>query len=102
MPVFLFISGFARPFVKVTPRLICLLLTTTTLPFRSAILAEPPEGFGPSVKEMDGGLSPEITTMDQVKRIVRPTDVPDTGLLCDLLWADPEKGFVGRASSWLS
>ena len=21
----------------------------------------------------------------------RPTDVPDTGLICDLLWADPDK-----------
>ena len=29
--------------------------------------------------------------MEQIRRIMRPTDVPDTGLLCDLLWADPEK-----------
>lgn len=29
--------------------------------------------------------------MDQITSIERPTDVPDTGLLCDLLWADPEK-----------
>lgn len=28
---------------------------------------------------------------DQIKRLVRPTDVPDTGLICDLLWADPDK-----------
>ena len=34
-----------------------------------------------------GGLSPELTQMEQVKRIMRPTDVPDTGLLCDLLWS---------------
>ena len=45
---------------------------------------------------MHGGLSPEITSMEQIKRIVRPTDVPDTGLLCDLLWADPEKDITGR------
>jgi len=44
---------------------------------------------------MHGGLSPELTTMDQVKRIMRPTDVPDTGLLCDLLWSDPDKDIVG-------
>ena len=26
---------------------------------------------------------------------MRPTDVPDTGLLCDLLWSDPEKDMNG-------
>lgn len=44
---------------------------------------------------MHGGLSPELTSIDQVKRIMRPTDVPDTGLLCDLLWADPDKDIDG-------
>ena len=34
---------------------------------------------------MHGGLSPELSSIDQIKRIMRPTDVPDTGLLCDLL-----------------
>eukprot|EP00049_Salpingoeca_infusionum_P002978 m.61875 g.61875 ORF g.61875 m.61875 type:complete len:318 (-) comp11884_c0_seq1:138-1091(-) len=38
-----------------------------------------------------GGLSPDLQTMDQIVAIERPTDVPDTGLLCDLLWSDPEK-----------
>lgn len=27
--------------------------------------------------------------MDEIKRIQRPTDVPDYGLLNDLLWSDP-------------
>ena len=41
---------------------------------------------------MHGGLSPELTDIDCLKKIVRPTEVPDKGLLCDLLWSDPEKG----------
>ena len=41
---------------------------------------------------MHGGLSPELKNMDQIKNIMRPTDVPDQGLLCDLLWSDPERG----------
>jgi protein phosphatase len=41
---------------------------------------------------MHGGLSPEMRTVDQIAQIERPMDVPDKGLLCDLLWADPEEG----------
>jgi len=37
-----------------------------------------------------GGLSPELKTIDEIKKIMRPTDVPEEGLLCDLLWSDPE------------
>jgi len=44
---------------------------------------------------MHGGLSPELSNLDQIKRVVRPTDIPDTGLLCDLLWSDPEKEISG-------
>lgn len=44
---------------------------------------------------MHGGLSPDLKNMDQIRRIVRPTDVPETGLLCDLLWADPDKDIQG-------
>jgi serine/threonine-protein phosphatase PP1 catalytic subunit len=33
--------------------------------------------------------------MEQIRRIMRPTDVPDTGLLCDLLWSDPDKDVQG-------
>ncbi|KAJ0421161.1 Serine/threonine-protein phosphatase PP1 isozyme 2 [Aspergillus carlsbadensis] len=36
-----------------------------------------------------GGLSPSLTDLDDIRNIARPTDVPDTGLLTDLLWSDP-------------
>jgi serine/threonine-protein phosphatase PP1 catalytic subunit len=39
-----------------------------------------------------GGLSPDLFHMNDIRRIARPTDIPDSGLLCDLLWADPESG----------
>ena len=41
------------------------------------------------------GLSPAVTSLDQTRRIVRPTDVPDTGMICDFLWADPDKDIAG-------
>ncbi|KAL8691689.1 MAG: hypothetical protein Q9218_003145 [Villophora microphyllina] len=36
-----------------------------------------------------GGLSPNLAHMDDIRNIARPTDVPDYGLLNDLLWSDP-------------
>jgi len=39
---------------------------------------------------MHGGISPELHNYDQIRNMVRPCDVQDTGLLCDLLWADPD------------
>lgn len=38
-----------------------------------------------------GGISPHLQSMSQILRIQRPTDVPEEGLLCDLLWSDPDK-----------
>jgi serine/threonine-protein phosphatase PP1 catalytic subunit len=38
---------------------------------------------------MHGGLSPSLIHLDQIAKIPRPAEVPDSGLLCDLLWADP-------------
>eukprot|EP00553_Chaetoceros_curvisetus_P008096 CAMPEP_0204623578 /NCGR_PEP_ID=MMETSP0717-20131115/9306_1 /ASSEMBLY_ACC=CAM_ASM_000666 /TAXON_ID=230516 /ORGANISM="Chaetoceros curvisetus" /LENGTH=320 /DNA_ID=CAMNT_0051638699 /DNA_START=306 /DNA_END=1268 /DNA_ORIENTATION=- len=39
---------------------------------------------------MHGGLSPQLSSVDQIQNISRPCEVPDTGLLCDLLWSDPD------------
>ena len=35
-----------------------------------------------------GGLSPEL-------KIMRPTDVPEQGLICDIVWSDPENNSTG-------
>jgi serine/threonine-protein phosphatase PP1 catalytic subunit len=44
---------------------------------------------------MHGGLSPEMDNLDQIRAIERPADVPDQGILCDLLWADPDRNIKG-------
>ena len=54
---------------------------------------------------MHGGLSPELTSLEQINEVQRPTDIPDTGMLCDLLWSDPDKDVLGwgendRGVSW--
>ena len=36
-----------------------------------------------------GGLSPVLNSMDEIRLVSRPTDVPDFGLINDLLWSDP-------------
>ena len=48
---------------------------------------------------MHGGLSPDLDHLSQVFDIPRPTDVPDEGLLCDLLWSDPEADISGWAEN---
>ena len=42
-----------------------------------------------------GGLSPDLVDIQQLAQIQRPCDIPDQGLLCDLLWSDPDNDIVG-------
>jgi serine/threonine-protein phosphatase 4 catalytic subunit len=41
-----------------------------------------------------GGLSPAITTLDQIRCMDRKQEVPHDGAMCDLLWSDPEGLFA--------
>jgi serine/threonine-protein phosphatase PP1 catalytic subunit len=36
-----------------------------------------------------GGISPKLTSMDDIRNIERPIEIPEEGLLCDLVWSDP-------------
>jgi serine/threonine-protein phosphatase PP1 catalytic subunit len=44
---------------------------------------------------MHGGLSPDLTSLQDISSIKRPIEVPDQGLLCDLLWSDPNPDIKG-------
>ena len=55
----------------------------------SAIVAE-------KILCMHGGLSPDLEeNLGIIFDIARPTDVPDEGLLCDMLWSDPDPQVPG-------
>ena len=46
-----------------------------------------------------GGISPHLENLDQIRNLRRPTPIPDDGLICDLVWADPEPEITGWAES---
>jgi serine/threonine-protein phosphatase 6 catalytic subunit len=52
-----------------------------------------------------GGLSPEITTIDQIRLLERNQEVPHEGPFCDLMWSDPEDietwAMSSRGAGWL-
>jgi len=45
------------------------------------------------------GLSPEMAEVQAVNKCKRPCDVPEEGLVCDLLWSDPEPDITGWAEN---
>lgn len=53
--------------------------------------------IGGKILCMHGGLSPSLESLSQIDAIERPQKIPDEGIMCDLLWADPEKDIVGWA-----
>jgi serine/threonine-protein phosphatase PP1 catalytic subunit len=52
--------------------------------------------IGERIMCMHGGLSPELKSLEDINKIKRPVEIPDSGLLCDLMWSDPdENGLLG-------
>lgn len=46
--------------------------------------------IGSKIFCVHGGLSPNLNTLQDIEQISRPTDVPDSGLMSDLMWSDPD------------
>lgn len=47
--------------------------------------------IGESIFCVHGGLSPAITSLDQIRLISRKTEIPHEGAMCDLMWSDPQE-----------
>jgi serine/threonine-protein phosphatase PP1 catalytic subunit len=48
---------------------------------------------------MHGGISKELVNISQLKAFKRPLEIPEQGLACDLLWADPSETTSGWAAN---
>ena len=42
------------------------------------------------------GLSPELDSIDQIAKIMKPLDITNQGIPLDLVWSDPEP----QTSGW--
>jgi serine/threonine-protein phosphatase 6 catalytic subunit len=58
-----------------------------------------------SILCVHGGLSPVISTLDQIRLLERNQEIPHEGPFCDLMWSDPEDietwGVSQRGAGWL-
>ena len=45
---------------------------------------------------MHGGISPDLDELQKINQLQRPSEIPNSGLLCDLLWSDPATGFAAN------
>ena len=53
-----------------------------------------------------GGISPDLKSLDDIRNIKRPIDIPDDSLMNDLVWSDPEPDIEmweqsTRMTSWV-
>jgi serine/threonine-protein phosphatase PP1 catalytic subunit len=42
-----------------------------------------------------GGISPDLKNLNQIRKLPRPQEIPEEGLMCDLLWSDPDSMIDG-------
>lgn len=70
--------------------------TFNCLPFAAAIGVD-----RPLILCMHGGLSPNMTNYNDINKIQRPCEIPDTGILCDLMWSDPNTESSIGDRGWL-
>ena len=53
-----------------------------------------------SLLALHGGISPSLHTIDQLRVVDRFKEIPEEGLMCDIMWADPVTTHAGfRISS---
>jgi serine/threonine-protein phosphatase 4 catalytic subunit len=46
-----------------------------------------------------GGLSPDLSTLDEIRVLARNEEVPNSGPFCDLLWSDPDDEVEGGCAA---
>ena len=50
---------------------------------------------------MHGGLSPDLQNFNQIQKLKRPLEIPEKGIMCDLLWSDPASNYqYTKPSGW--
>lgn len=62
---------------------------TAATPSQPSLFKPPPTTTG-SLLCIHGGLSPLISTLNQIRLLDRKQEVPHEGAMCDLLWSDPD------------
>lgn len=47
-----------------------------------------------------GGISPDLVKVDEINKIQRVSEITYDGLLCDIMWSDPDENFYSNRKKW--